>query len=82
MHWAEEAGRRLATAEYDIGCVHNVLHNNGIISISLDASGPCRLKRRHSGSSPSTQAGSPINVSNSQYASMCRFTVLYSLQVH
>ncbi|KAF8548698.1 hypothetical protein OG21DRAFT_1516024 [Imleria badia] len=48
---AEEAERRLEGAEYDIGCVRNMMRSNGVTIPASDASGPRSLKRPRSGSS-------------------------------
>ena len=74
---AEEAGRKLASAEYDIGRIHNTLHTNSVIPPE-ETSSPCKLKHRHEYSSPSVEHLSSADFAK-HYTGMCIFVVLCSL---
>ena len=77
-YWAEEAGRKLASAEYDIGRIRNTLRTNGVIPLE-GTSSPCKLKRHREYSSPSVERSSPADFAK-RYTGMCIFVVLCSLR--
>ena len=76
-YWTEEAGRKLASAKYDIGHIRNTLHTNSVIPLE-ETSSPHKLKCCREYSSPSVECLSPADFAK-HYTSMCIFVVLCSL---